>query len=448
MYFFRRRLKFRLFCDFYKFFTVFLFFFFKFFSESKKLKKKRKMQNKNFVLPKLHQNAKSLSSSQSPGENLINEIDLRKKRTSENKKALSPGVPFLHPADTEQDPLKRNKKSFFFQQNQSINTREVLKNILKEVNLLPNQAVFQICRTYNLAPASHATLYRFVSDFSPNDRNAVILLSTLFKEVTAASKPKIVMPRILTSSVTAKPMILPKFAQIENYGFFDPRYSHSEHETLIMREPIVIAGEATQFTMQMPGEPIGTHIIIQCLSADGKISWPCSLQIIVNDVLIKGPGVCRLNQIDMTNFPCAKVTFHCNRENNISGLIIRPAAFSSFKAIVTALSQQHSPADKKPTEYEQAICPLTGKLLKYPGRGVSCKHLQCFNLKAYIKRATATKQWVCPICNQPCPFNQLIYSHEMENVINRAKELPEHLQQQQEFNEFADDVPPQLDIFE
>lgn len=389
-----------------------------------------------------------MSSSQSPGEKSTNGIDLGKKRTSGNQKALSPGVPFLHPSETDPGRAKSIRKSFFFQRNLSNDTEVVLGNLLKEVPRLTNEVMIKICRYYGLFPHSHSKLLNFVSDFSKYDTNSVALLAKVFSQVKDSCKPKIVEPQIHSTSVRTKSMYIPKFSTIEKYGFFDPRYSHCEQETLIMEEPIVIGNETKEFTIQLRSEPIGTHIIVQCFSSDGRNLWPISLYIIVNDVLIKGPGMCTLNQIDMTDFPCAKITFHCDRENNISGLIVRPAKYTSFKSIVTGLSQQYNPADKKPTEHEYAICPLTGKLLKYPGRGVECKHLQCFNLKAYIKRATATKQWACPICNKPCPFNQLMYSHEMENVINRAKRLPEVLQQQENFEEFPDDFSSQLDVWE
>lgn len=44
-------------------------------------------------------------------------------------------------------------------------------------------------------------------------------------------------------------------------------------------------------------------------------------------------------------------------------------------------------------------CPLTSIIMSMPCRSVMCKHLQCFDGRAYITLGVETQKWVCPICS-------------------------------------------------
>jgi len=50
------------------------------------------------------------------------------------------------------------------------------------------------------------------------------------------------------------------------------------------------------------------------------------------------------------------------------------------------------------------ICALTTEKLRYPARGIFCKHFQCFDLRNYIMMTSASSnpRWVCPICKASC----------------------------------------------
>ena len=47
------------------------------------------------------------------------------------------------------------------------------------------------------------------------------------------------------------------------------------------------------------------------------------------------------------------------------------------------------------------LCPLSMRRLAVPARGASCRHLECFDLSAFLEcaKATAFPRWVCPICS-------------------------------------------------
>lgn len=50
--------------------------------------------------------------------------------------------------------------------------------------------------------------------------------------------------------------------------------------------------------------------------------------------------------------------------------------------------------------YISEICPISQKIIVYPGRGSICAHCQCFDLLAFLTQAQTTNNWNCPICGQ------------------------------------------------
>ena len=54
-------------------------------------------------------------------------------------------------------------------------------------------------------------------------------------------------------------------------------------------------------------------------------------------------------------------------------------------------------------------CPLMHTRLRVPARGSRCRHLECFDLLAYIEcaRSTSFPRWTCPLCNKPARPHQL-----------------------------------------
>ena len=391
------------------------------------------MRGGKFILPKLQPSSPpSHTAEQSPqiAPNGHPFIELGRRKSSKSQ-SLSPGVPFLQPvannAHNKNNGTVSGKKTFFIHKNPEINPRQVLTDILNQIGTLSRQAVIIICQNYNLIPPNHATLLKFVSEISPNDKSAVAQFHNIFTNVMQQVRQNVPLPSLLTETRASQmplhqKIIVPNFLPISHFHFYDPRYTHSQFETNVIAQPMPIAHENQNFTLQIPDQPIGTHIIIQSFTRDGKIYWPNTLRVYVNDILLKGPGVCKLNQIDLFKFPRCSVRIQCNRESVIAALIIRPAVYQSFTDLVNHMKENQYQQDVPVSDNEQALCPITGKVLKYPGRGILCQHLQCFNLKEYIKRCTASRAWFCPICNMPLPIKQLMYSHEMENKIAASKQ--------------------------
>jgi hypothetical protein len=66
-------------------------------------------------------------------------------------------------------------------------------------------------------------------------------------------------------------------------------------------------------------------------------------------------------------------------------------------------------------------CPLTLTLMKFPGKGVLCRHQKFFCLKSYIefnyKLEDAGKKWRCPICFKRLFYSELFFDRTFQAVI-------------------------------
>lgn len=73
-------------------------------------------------------------------------------------------------------------------------------------------------------------------------------------------------------------------------------------------------------------------------------------------------------------------------------------------------------------------CPLMHTRLRTPARGAACRHLECFDLEAYVELAHATShpRWQCPLCTKPARPHQLRVDSWLANVL--AVEPPSRLE--------------------
>ena len=53
------------------------------------------------------------------------------------------------------------------------------------------------------------------------------------------------------------------------------------------------------------------------------------------------------------------------------------------------------------------ICPLGLKRIVTPVRGANCLHISCFDFNTYLRFQAESGSWKCPICNQPCPLEDI-----------------------------------------
>lgn len=53
------------------------------------------------------------------------------------------------------------------------------------------------------------------------------------------------------------------------------------------------------------------------------------------------------------------------------------------------------------------ICPLSKQRMEFPARSSKCVHLQCFDLRCFIKMNEVSSKWKCPTCFQPCLYDDV-----------------------------------------
>ena len=69
-------------------------------------------------------------------------------------------------------------------------------------------------------------------------------------------------------------------------------------------------------------------------------------------------------------------------------------------------------------------CPLTRLMPDVPARGWLCRHIQCFDLYAFVIMQAEAKanRWHCPICFSVA--THVVVDRYMGSIIERARELP------------------------
>ena len=75
---------------------------------------------------------------------------------------------------------------------------------------------------------------------------------------------------------------------------------------------------------------------------------------------------------------------------------------------IQAQQQQSNPTgvvtlEKDGIDQQQSLkvflkCPITCKRISLPARGHDCKHIQCFDLEAYLQINCERGNWRCPVC--------------------------------------------------
>ncbi|KAG5679122.1 hypothetical protein PVAND_008714 [Polypedilum vanderplanki] len=63
-------------------------------------------------------------------------------------------------------------------------------------------------------------------------------------------------------------------------------------------------------------------------------------------------------------------------------------------------------------------CPITCKRITLPARGHDCKHIQCFDLEAYLQMNCERGNWRCPVCNKPALTEGLEIDQYMWAILN------------------------------
>lgn len=75
-------------------------------------------------------------------------------------------------------------------------------------------------------------------------------------------------------------------------------------------------------------------------------------------------------------------------------------AVNTLEMIKRILNSEDAELQVESTLKVSLMCPLMGARIKYPGRGNSCHHVQCFDLQSYLLMNETKPTWKCPVCQK------------------------------------------------
>lgn len=84
----------------------------------------------------------------------------------------------------------------------------------------------------------------------------------------------------------------------------------------------------------------------------------------------------------------------------------------------TGLVDKDSAMDQQQSLKVFLKCPITLKRITLPARGHDCKHIQCFDLEAYLQINCERGNWRCPVCNKPALTEGLEIDQYMWAILN------------------------------
>ncbi|KAJ6227410.1 tonalli [Anaeramoeba flamelloides] len=72
-------------------------------------------------------------------------------------------------------------------------------------------------------------------------------------------------------------------------------------------------------------------------------------------------------------------------------------------------------------------CPISMDFMELPARGKCCKHLQCFDLKSYLKLALNYGNWNCPCCSKPISIEDLSIDGYILSILKQHQKKSEYV---------------------
>lgn len=71
------------------------------------------------------------------------------------------------------------------------------------------------------------------------------------------------------------------------------------------------------------------------------------------------------------------------------------------------------------------ICPLVKMRLSVPCRAETCAHLQCFDAVFYLQMNEKKPTWMCPVCDKPATYEQLIIDGLLSKILTECEDADE-----------------------
>ncbi|XP_019160585.1 PREDICTED: E4 SUMO-protein ligase PIAL2-like [Ipomoea nil] len=158
--------------------------------------------------------------------------------------------------------------------------------------------------------------------------------------------------------------------------------------------------------------------------------------------LLNGNGVPNRNNLSMDTGPQIPTPLSSMLNNGVNLLQVVGEFNGSYIVVIASMSMMSTPDSAALPDYVQPAsasvdpdceliegpsrislnCPISFKRIKTPVKGISCKHLQCFDYENYLDMNTRRPSWRCPHCNQHACFPEIRIDQDMAKVLQEVGE--------------------------
>ncbi|EAY09586.1 MIZ zinc finger family protein [Trichomonas vaginalis G3] len=332
---------------------------------------------------------------------------------------------FLAPADPNQK--SDNSKKQFFSYN--LSTKPFTKDeLLTYAGTLTDMQLILFAQFIKMENPSREKILNAVTAISENDTVALNFWTQCFYSATRPSQQALIPQS--TGPVTSYPLN-------------NIQYGHCPEETMIMATPFILGTSFFDKVFTIDNIPKRHRVILQCFRAGvapATVLWPQTLGIYINGYIAKSPTANSNSNIMYTNIdiseflPSFTLRVTCSTENIPSVFLVRVVKYFTFKEIVQIIRNRPYPNDFLDERNRDVFTPKPAGAVKYPGRTTFCEHPQCFDLKHFIKFATLTGIWRCPICGKQTNPESLRYSNLTEQYLNKIKSASQPVSPQLNYN--------------
>jgi hypothetical protein len=302
---------------------------------------------------------------------------------------------------------------------------EVL-DLARRVNGLTLQGQSRLALALGIFPAQPSELFKFVSQVKPTDYGQITEIRRRIDEIQALPDPADVAapaPRPGPPQIWLPAEPPASTGPVGRFPFGDCRYflHPRDDDPPDGWGPFHLTEAASSKGWTIGPFPDGRRVVIQCFQSGHAVpraGWPVNLRVCINGSVAKprGRGF-SWPLIDLSEFDAPyDVRFEWRGEYGASYLIlVRGARFRDYSDVAGSI-QRIEPDPAAPAEEVGILCPITHKTISCPGRGIHCKHRQCFDLETFLRCAAAVN-WHCPICARVTPFTELRSDPDLGHIV-------------------------------
>lgn len=331
---------------------------------------------------------------------LLNNKNNVKKRISVFENS---GKAFLTPSRG----ISKPKKSFL------IDKKPISKqDLMYQIHRLKLTEGFRVAMALGLNPPSLDKVKFFVSRISATD-------------ISMLEKVQLTLSSVVKPSSTSEQFYAVRSSL--KFPVSDVRYQIDPTYKQLFTQPFKVGGALFSESFKVPTIPKTHRLILQSFIAGVEpptVKWPNTLIINANGIHLTPKNLSSLPLVDLSMVkPDTTISLSVGHEEKTQFfLMIRIVRYNSVSELITQIKNKKLKQGYKEVFNEvevSLISPITNDPICYPGKGINCTHTQCFDLKEYLKLAFSTNLWQCPICKLPVVFDDLVYSQNTRELIEK-----------------------------